>query len=78
LTPPSSGLLDLQHTVLDPPLPFTFPPFVVSSGRFPVIYELKEVVGGVKVDINQKIMAFDAATRSGMLAMLSDNNLVGV
>ena len=64
--------------MLDPPLPFTFPSFVVSSGRFPVIYELKEVVGGMKQAINPKIMVFDAATRSGTLAMLSDNNLVGV
>ena len=64
--------------MLDPPLPFTFPSFLFSDGRFPVIYHLKEVVGGVKVVINPQIMAFDAAKLSGILAMQSDNSLVGV
>lgn len=64
--------------MLDPPLPFNFPPFSVSDNRFPVIYELKEVVAGIKQAINPQIMVFDAATRSGMLAMQSDNNLEGM
>jgi hypothetical protein len=64
--------------VLDLPLPFNFPPFTVSDSRFPVIYELKEVVAGVKQAINPQIMVFDAATRFGILAMQSDNSLVGV
>jgi hypothetical protein len=64
--------------VLDPRLPFNLPAFIVSDVRFPVIYELKEVVGGVKVAINPQIMVFDADTLSGTLAMHSDNSLVGV